>query len=83
MDIGAKIRRIRERAEVPACVLAQRAHISPSYLCDIEHGRRRATCDVVACISRVLGRSDLLEDCLLECPVYREWVRHRDVRKVA
>lgn len=81
---GSAIRRAREKREVSLAALAARMHMSPCHLSRIERGERGLSCDVVACAGRVLGCYELIESCLLECPVYREWVKYRQsVRKVA
>lgn len=53
--VGKAIRALRQEKEFTLEVLAERAHLSPQHLLDIEHGRTNVTLASLAGIARGLG----------------------------
>lgn len=51
---GARIRELRDRAELSQEELAARAHLHATYLSDLERGRQSPTLDVVNRVARGL-----------------------------
>ena len=52
--LGANIRRIRQQLGLTQAALAERAGISPGYICDIERSRRWPSSDNIARLANVL-----------------------------
>jgi transcriptional regulator with XRE-family HTH domain len=55
LKVGKAIRAARQAKELTLEELAERAHLSPQHLLDIEHGRTNVTLASLAGIARGLG----------------------------
>ena len=53
--LGARIRSLREARKCSLRALARSVEMSPSFLCEIESGRRYPSCDLLERIARELG----------------------------
>lgn len=64
MDIGAKIREMRQKMKMSRKAFSQATGISASYLSEIERGIKRPTVDIILKISKAfnLKVSELLDE---------------------
>ena len=53
------IKQIRKERNMRQKELAEKAEISPQFLCDIEHGRRKPSIDTAIKIAEVLNITDI------------------------
>jgi len=51
-----ELRRVRERAGLSLRYMARYMSLTPSYVCDVEHGRRRITAQFIDAYLRVESR---------------------------
>ena len=56
-SVGTRIRRARKAADLTIKQLAEAAHVSPSYLSDVERGYKNPSLPIIAALSRSLNRS--------------------------
>ncbi|HEY8448958.1 MAG TPA: helix-turn-helix transcriptional regulator [Bacillota bacterium] len=82
--VGARLRQARRTANLTIQALADMAHVSPSYISDVERGMKNPSLPVMAALSQALGRSlDWLvfgNDRQSPLPDLRKWLRSPDVR---
>ncbi len=55
VEIGKRIKKLREARGISKCKLASEAGVSPSYIPDIESGKKCPTVEVLESICDVLG----------------------------
>lgn len=56
-DIGDRLKRLRENKRLSLRALGKAAHVSHSFIADIEAGRSKPSLDTLTALARVLGVS--------------------------
>lgn len=88
VSVGARIRKIRQAAGYSQVQMADKVHVSESYITLIELGKRNASLEVLVAIAEVLGTTlDYLVFGKREIQqgLYRDWVHlmeHRTLQEI-